>query len=277
MRSFWNEPFLWIHLAGLAALPLTLELVWLGLAVGDPILPVWLELFFVAAIGILPVLSMQLTHPFDIFSILVVAIKPEQLSTEQQRILSLFQAKTNKLLTIAAVFFMLWLLWQIYRVAPLAVGIVPLPPGWHLVGLLWAGVAFLLSNLFLQVPLSVAQVLLTSESEWAATQPYPKEKIPKDFTIPGVRVKQILPLVIADSGNFSASSLVDDEEDQENVAADSDSSLVQPEQEATEVITNLSLVEEEEVVAAEEPSVVEEEQGEVAAREGEEGEQSPSE
>jgi len=51
MRSFWTEPFLWIHLAGIAALPLALELVWLGLAVGDPILPVWLELVLVIATG----------------------------------------------------------------------------------------------------------------------------------------------------------------------------------------------------------------------------------
>ncbi|MGB7440681.1 MAG: low-complexity tail membrane protein [Coleofasciculaceae cyanobacterium] len=238
MRSFWNEPFLWIHLAGIAALPLTLELVWLGLAVGDPILPVWLELLLVAAIGIVPVLWMQLTHPFDIFSILVIAIKPEQLSSEQQRILSLFQAKTNKLLTIGAVVFMLWLLWQIYRVAPLALAVAPLAPKWRIAGLLWAGVAFLMSNLFLQVPLSVAQVLLTSESEWAATQPYPTDKIPQDFTIPGLRVKRILPMAIADSSESSISSLVKEET---KVVADS--------------------------------SVVKEEETEVIATNGEEGEQ----
>lgn len=213
MRSFWNEPFLWIHLAGLAALPLTLELVWLGLAVGDPVLPVWLELLVVAVIGIVPVLWMQLTHPFDIFSILVIAVKPEQLSSQQQRILSLFRAKTNKLVTIGAVVLMLWLLWQIYRVAPLAADITPLPAEWRIAGLLWAGVAFLLSNLFLQVPLSVAQVLLTSESEWAATQPYPTEKIAEDFTIPGVRVKHILPLARDESSYSSDSSLVQEEEE----------------------------------------------------------------
>jgi hypothetical protein len=95
MRSFWTEPFLWIHLAGIAALPLALELVWLGLAVGDPILPVWLELLLVAAVGIVPVLWMQLTRPFDIFSILVLAMKPEQLTQEQRRLLSLFKTKNN--------------------------------------------------------------------------------------------------------------------------------------------------------------------------------------
>lgn len=206
MRSFWTEPFLWIHLAGLAALPLTLELVWLGLAVGDPILPIWLELLLVAVVGIGPVLWMQLTRPFDIFSLLVFAMKPEQLTTQQQRILSLFKTKTSKVLTIAAAVFMLWVLWQINRVAPIAASVAPFSPGWRIVGLLWASAAFLASNLFLQVPLSVAQVLLTSESEFTATAPYSVEKIPQDFTIPGVRVNQILPVAATEAGATTRSS-----------------------------------------------------------------------
>ena len=199
MRSFWTEPFLWIHLAGLAAVPLALEFVWLGLAVGDPILPVWLEFLLVAAIGIGPVLWMQLTRPFDIFSILVLAMKPEQLTQEQRRLLSLFRTKTNPVGSISAAVFMLWVLWQIYRVAPLAAAVAPLAPRWRIAGLLGAGLAFLASNLFLQVPLSVVQVLLTSESEFGTTEPYPLEKTPQDFTIPGVRVNRILPPMITES------------------------------------------------------------------------------
>lgn len=206
MRSFWTEPFLWIHLAGLAALPLCLELVWLGLAVGDPILPVGLEFLLVAAVGIVPVLWMQLTRPFDIFSLLVLAMKPEQLTEQQRRILSLFKTKTNPLLTIVGAVLMLWVLWQIYRVAPVAAAIAPLAPGWRLAGLLWASLAFLASNLFLQVPLSVAQVLLTSESAFANTEPYPVEKTPQDFTIPGVRVNQILPIAATESAVATTSS-----------------------------------------------------------------------
>ncbi|NEO98982.1 MAG: low-complexity tail membrane protein [Symploca sp. SIO2E9] len=193
MRSFWKEPLLWIHLAGLAALPLALEMVWWGLAIGDPIVPVWIELMLIAALGILPVLWMQLTSPFDIFSVLVVAIKPEKLTQEQRSLLSLFKTKKNSVLTIAAGLLMLWVLWQIYRVAPLAATVAPLSSGWRLAGLLGAGLAFGLSNLFLQVPLSVAQVLLTRESEFVATEPYPVEKIRQDFTIPGLQVNRILP------------------------------------------------------------------------------------
>ncbi len=206
MRSFWTEPFLWIHLAGLAAFPLALELVWLGLAVGDPIFPVWLEFPLVAAVGIVPIVWMQLTRPFNIFSLLVLAIKPEQLTEPQRRLLSLFKAKTNKILTVVAAIFMLWLLWQIYRVAPVAAAVVPLAPRWHIVGLVGAGLAFLGSHLFLQVPLSVAQVLLTSESEFAATAPYPVEKISKDFTMPSVGVNKILPIALTESAPTKPSS-----------------------------------------------------------------------
>lgn len=216
MRSFWTEPFLWIHLAGLAAVPLALEFVWLGLAVGDPILPVWLELLFVAVVGIAPVLWMQLIRPFDIFSILVLALKPEQLTIEQRRILSLFKAKNNPVINIIAGVFMLWVLWQIYRVAPIAAAVAPFSPGWRVVGLLWAGLAFLGSNLFLQVPLSVLQVLFTSEKEFAAIEPYPVEKMSQDFTIPGLKVNKILPIVVTPPLGTSASEVSSAESQSEN-------------------------------------------------------------
>ncbi len=203
MRSFWTEPFLWIHLAGLAAVPLALEVVWLGLAVGDPIFPVWLEWLLLAIVGIAPVLWMQITRPFDIFSILVLALKPEQLTVEQRRLLSLFKTKNNLVVTIAAAAFMLWVLWQIYRVAPVAAAVAPFEPSWRIAGLLLAGLAFLGSNLFLQVPLSVLQVLLSSESEFAAAEPYPMEKMSQDFTMPGFKVNKILPIAITPTSSSS--------------------------------------------------------------------------
>ena len=206
MRSFWTEPFLWIHLAGLAAVPLTLELVWLGLAAGDPILPVWLEFLLVATVGIVPIIWMQLTRPFDIFSLLILAMKPEQLTESQRRLLSLFKAKTNKILTVMAGIFLLWVLWQIYQVAPVAAAVAPLGPRWRIIGVLGAGLALLGSHLFLQVPLSVVQVLWTSEAEFAATSPYPVEKILQDFTMPGIRVNKILPLAEPESVTITSSS-----------------------------------------------------------------------
>jgi hypothetical protein len=193
MRSFWTEPYLWIHLAGIAALPLLLELCLLGLAVGDPLLPVWLELALIAGVGIAPVLWMQWSRPFYIFSIVVLSLKPEQLTEKQRRILRLFKASENQVVAVLTPIFLLGVLWQLYQIAPVAASVVPFPPQWRLLGLLLAAIAFLGCNLFLQVPVSVVRVLLTHETEFARLEPYPLESIRRSFTIPGVKVNQILP------------------------------------------------------------------------------------
>jgi len=193
MRSFWSEPILWIHLAGLATLPIFLELCLIGLAVGDPVLPVWMEFFIVAGIGIMPVLWVQLSRPFSIFAVIGVAQKPEHLTVQQRKILSLINTRLNQLLAVLVAVFLVGVLWQLYRIAPLAAGITPFSPEWRVLGLLLAGVAFLASNVFLQIPVSVAKVFVTSETEFAATEPYPLERISKDFTIVGLQVNQILP------------------------------------------------------------------------------------
>ena len=198
MRSFWSEPFLWIHLAGVAALPIFLGLCLLGLAVGAPLLPVWLEVFLVGAAGIGPVLWMQWFRPFYIFSILVVAVKPQNLSNAQQRILLGFKSRLNQGLALFVAIVLALILWQLYRFAPLAAGVTLFPPQWRLAGLLLAAFAFLASNLFLQVPASVIAVLLMPESEFAATKPDVLEKIGQDFTIAGWQVDRILPAFVAD-------------------------------------------------------------------------------
>ena len=68
-------------------------------------------------------------------------------------------------------------------------------------------VALLASNLFLQVPLAVAQVLLTRDSEFATTEPYPVENVHQDFTMPGIKVNQILPVKIVDSADATPSEV----------------------------------------------------------------------
>lgn len=193
MRSFWSEPFLWIHVAGLAVLPIFLGLCLLGLAVGSPVLPVWVEVFLVGAAGIAPVLWMQWFRPFYIFSILIVAVKPQNLTDAQQRILTRLKSRLNQGLAIFVAAGLAVILWQLYRFSPLAALFVPFPPQWRLAGLLLAALAFLASNLFLQVPASAIALLLTPESEFAATQPEVLEKIGQDFTIAGWQVDRILP------------------------------------------------------------------------------------
>ena len=196
MRSFWSDPFLWIHLAGLAVVPLWLEVCLLGLAVGDPILPVWLELLFVALIGIAPILWMQWQRPFYIFSLLVLALKPEQLTEDQRRLLTLFQSARNRFLAIAVAVFWVFLLRPIYDTAPIAAAIAKMAIDSHWLGLLLAAIAFLASNLFFQVPVAVLGVMLHSQETFAATVPYAPAHIRQNFTLLGIPVNKILgPLV----------------------------------------------------------------------------------
>lgn len=199
MRSFWSEPYLWVHAAGAAVLPIFLELCLLGFAVGDPILPAGVEVGLVAAIGIAPLLWIQLFRPFYIFSLVVFALKPEKLSVNQRRILSLFKMQESRVLAAVTPVFLVGVLWQLYQIAPVAASVAPFPTTWRVAGLLLAAIAFLGCNLFLQVPVSVARILLLSEAEFAATEPYPADKIRRDFTIPGIQVNQILPPVVPET------------------------------------------------------------------------------
>jgi hypothetical protein len=164
--------------------------------VGEPLLPVWLELFIVAAIGVTPLLWMQLHRPFYIFSILGVALKPELLTEQQRKILCLINTKLNRFLSILAAILLIALLWQLYNVVPHLKNLTLFIPQWHGLGLFFSGLAFFASNLFLQVPVSVARVLVINETEFAAVEPLSLEKIKQDFTILGVRVNQILPRLL---------------------------------------------------------------------------------
>ncbi|MGB5636914.1 MAG: low-complexity tail membrane protein [Waterburya sp.] len=190
MKTFRSETFLWIHLAGIALFPAMIGVTFISLAVGDSF-PYFVELPLLAAIAILPILLMQLLRPFDIFSVLFISLKPESLNEEQRKILSLFQTAKQKFWSIITAGMMLLLLWLLYRLSPLAIGITGFLPQWRILGLAISGVAFLASNLFLQIPLSVLQVLITKEAKFTQTKPYSSEKIEQDFTVPGVKVSKI--------------------------------------------------------------------------------------
>jgi len=198
MRSFWSDPYLWVHLAGLAAVPLLAEVCWVGLAVGDPWLPVWLEMLLVGAAGIAPVLWMQWQRPFCIFSLTPLALRPDALSDDRRRMLHLFRGTEVRALAGSAAIALFILLWQLFRFAPVATEAAAILPQNRALGLLIAAVAFLLCNLFVQVPLSVIRVLLSSDGAIAQYAPYTPAEVAKSFTIPGFRVKQILPDWVAE-------------------------------------------------------------------------------
>lgn len=193
MQSFRSEPILWIHIAGLATLPIFLLLCLLFLSVGEPFLPVWMEILLVAAAGLIPLLWMQMRRPFYIFAILGIALKPENLTEQQRKILFLINTKLNRVLALLSAILSIFVLWQLYQAAPLVVNITSHLPQWRIMGLILAALTFLASNLFLQIPVSVARVLVTNDTEFAAIEPLPLEKINQDFTILGVRVNKILP------------------------------------------------------------------------------------
>lgn len=127
---------------------------------------------------------MQWQRPFYIFSILAIALHPEQLKPDQQRILSLFKTSGARLLTALAAVGSAIVLWQLYKVAPIAIEVVHLRS--RLAGLVLAAVVFLASNLFFQAPWSALRILFVSDAKLRVTQPYPVERIKRDFTVVGL-------------------------------------------------------------------------------------------
>ncbi|NDJ19210.1 low-complexity tail membrane protein [Myxacorys almedinensis] len=199
MRSFWSDPYLWIHVAGVAAVPASLLLCLLGFAAGDPVLPAWLELGIILILGIAPIIWMQWQQPFYIFSLLVIAIKPDHLTDAQRRLLTLFRTRRNPIWIGSGAALMAILLNQLYTIAPIASDITPISSSLRGIGLLVAAIGFLGANLFLQVPLSVLRVMLASDAEFAASPAFGLDQIPHNFSVIGARVNQILPPMIPDS------------------------------------------------------------------------------
>jgi len=191
MSSFRNEPFLWIHLSGIAVAPIALLIVWLSLAIATPITPYWLELIILGIIGIIPILLMQWQKPFEIFSLLVVSLRPEVLTLEQRKILSLFKRPKQQFLALLTALLMAGKLYGIYYFAPLAALPVVNFPQVRLLALLVAAIAFLVANLFVQVPVSVLGILVTQNKVYEETTPINIEDIPKNLTVPGLRVRKI--------------------------------------------------------------------------------------
>ncbi|MEB3189135.1 MAG: low-complexity tail membrane protein [Snowella sp.] len=191
MSSFRNEPFLWIHLSGIAVAPIALLIVWLSLAIATPITPYWLELVILGMIGIIPILLMQWQKPFEIFSLLVVSLRPEVLTLEQRKILSLFKRPKQQFLALLTALLMAGKLYGIYYFAPLAALPVVNFPQVRLLALFVAAIAFLVANLFVQVPVSVLGILFTQNKIYEETTPINIEDIPKTLTVPGLRVRKI--------------------------------------------------------------------------------------
>jgi hypothetical protein len=188
-----NEPFLWVHLVLLCAVPLTLVLSMGGLAVGEPVFPSWFEMMLLGLPPVFFVTWLQWQQPLSPFSLWLVAKPDRQLSDNQRRVLALLKQHPNGWHTggwvaVIASAFLYVIFRQMYEAAPLAESLAPFPPFLRLFGILWAEVFFLASNLFWQSGIAAIRVLLTSPTEFDRLAPYASEKIKNDFTTLGLQI-----------------------------------------------------------------------------------------
>jgi hypothetical protein len=188
-----RDPYVWIHLAGLATVPLWLALCLSGLAVGEPVLPPGLELATLAGVGTLPILWMQLQRPFYIFSIPGLAVRPDKLEADRCRCLRLQQTWLSRGLVCLSAIALLGILYWLYQLAPIAANMTPFAAMTRAQGWLIGAVSFLFANLFVQVPATLVPLLLASSSTLAQTPPYESDKILNSFMVIGLRVGAILP------------------------------------------------------------------------------------
>jgi hypothetical protein len=191
MTTFRAEPFLWLHLAGIAGVPLALLMTACGLAISTPFTPYSLEIGCLVAIAWLPIMAMQWFRPFEIFSLLIVSIRPSSLTTSQRQILTLFKQPRQRWVALLGGILSLGLFWIIYIYSPVAYSLVVNLPQIRVLGLVIAAIAYLIANLFLQVSLSVLGVLLTSQANYELQSPIDPESISQSFTVPGVKLRQI--------------------------------------------------------------------------------------
>lgn len=193
MATFRQDPYLWLHLAGAATLPLWFAFVLLGLGVGYPAHPT-LELGGVIVAGVLPALWMQVKRPFYIFSLPLLTLKPASLTSNQRRLLALFHRWWHRAVAVVVPVPLVWLLGQLYPLSPLAATITPFEPWGRLAGLAIATLSFGLANLFLQVPVAVLLVLATPRARFQSVEPYAVEAIATDFTLfPSLKLGRLLP------------------------------------------------------------------------------------
>lgn len=195
MATFRYDPYLWVHLAGIATVPLWLALCGLGLAAGMPTFP-GVEQGAIITLGVIPVVLMQLLRPFCIFSLMALALKPSSLTIAQRQMLSLFRRWRVRLWAVVVPVPLVWLLLQLYPQAIVMSDLTPFAEWGRFGGVAIAGASFLMANLFLQVPISTLAVMATGDRTFASTSPYPIDRVGQDFTQIGLPLNQILPTVL---------------------------------------------------------------------------------
>lgn len=245
MSSPRRDPYLWIHLAGFATVPLWLDVCLAGLAVGDPIVPPWLELALLALVGTVPILWMQLQRPFYIFSVPGLALRPDKLEPERRQLLTMQRGWLSRGLVIISAIALLLALYGLYQLAPIAATITPFAAQSRATGWLIGAGAFLAANLFTQVPATVAPLLVASPGPIERAEPIESSCILKRFTVLGIRVAKILPMLPDAAADVSETTMsaspkspASDEASASDEVTAARSSDTQDQAEATALVTD---------------------------------------
>ena len=188
MFKVQQNRYLWVHLVGLAAVPLLLDICLAGLASAGSALAFKAQFWMVALIGIVPSAWMQIQKPFYIYSLPPLAVKPASLSEDERRCLTVLKSWQIKALAGVTAGFLLWLLVQLYGRLPQVSPVME--PG---VGLVSAIAAFFFACLFLQISVSVVRSLLIGRNTLKRVKPFEEDKIAASFLIPGLRINKIFP------------------------------------------------------------------------------------
>ena len=195
MPKSWFEPYLWIHVAGILMFPLWMVLCLLGLASGDPFLPAWMELLAIAGLGIGLILAMQLRRPFNIFSVVMVAVPTDCLDDDRRRVLAVFQEKEHRALAMAVAALLFFFLIDAYHLSPLVEAFSPVrnAPGAGISRVAIATIGFLGANLFLQVPLATLRVMVKPDEGLETISPVDVEDVAEEFTTLGWQLSSLAP------------------------------------------------------------------------------------
>jgi hypothetical protein len=187
-----SEPFLWFHVALLAAVPLTLILGMLGLGVGDPVLPEWFEITVLGLPAIALPIGLQWWKPLSPFSLWLFAKPLELTDDNERRILAVVKDFKTVLVAIALGVVIDAIFYKMYSAAPIVANALPLPDGLRILGMIWWLGFFLISNFLIQAGAVAIRVLLLSESDLNQLTPLPLENINSTFTSLGKRSPDLL-------------------------------------------------------------------------------------
>jgi hypothetical protein len=187
--------YLWVHFAGLAAVPLLLDICLAGLASAGPAFDYpaagSLQFWAIALLGVIPTLWMQLAKPFYIFSLPPLALNPSELTEDQRRCLQLLKSLQVKIIAGVTAIVALWLLGQIYARSPQVTPVMT-----PTAGLISAAVAFFFTCAILQISISAGRSLFVGPDTLKRVVPVEASAISAEFLIVGLRINKLLPSAV---------------------------------------------------------------------------------